>query len=150
MGRSRRLTLYVAQSNADPDAHARSCACETEEHGVVISTVDVVVLYREPCSWAMRTSGAPQHVPDARTRILPTENNRRESRARLPEAQESGSHSSIGRDLDAGACVTKDGGRLDQRDAVSGVCEADGQIAWPAGPCGVEMQVLTGECGELL
>jgi hypothetical protein len=44
--------------------------------------------------------------------------------------------------LDIGACVAKDGGRLGRRDTVSGVCEVDGQIAWPARPYGVEMVVL--------
>ena len=63
---------------------------------MVISAVDVVVLYREPWSWAIR---APQQAPDARrTRIVPTENDRRGlhgdrcgSRARPPKAHESGS-----------------------------------------------------------
>ena len=40
------IRLYVGHSGADPDA--ATSACETEEHGMVISAADVVVLYREP------------------------------------------------------------------------------------------------------
>ena len=80
------LSPHVVHSGADPDAHA---GVRDGGAGVVISAVDVVVLYREPWSWAIR---APQQVPDARrTRIVPTENDRCESRARPPKAHELGS-----------------------------------------------------------
>jgi len=125
--REGRVRLNVADGCAEPDAHAGGSACETEEQGVVIRAVDVVVRRTVIASHAR----APARVPNAATRVIPTEDDRRglhgdrcESGAQPPAVQEA---RRVGGDLNAGAYVAEDGGRLEERDAVSGVCERVGR-----------------------
>ena len=73
----------------------------------------------------------PTRVPDACTRIVSTENDRRwfhadrcECLTEPPVVKES---CRIGRNLDACAYVAENGGRLEERDTMSGVCERMGR-----------------------
>ena len=118
-----RVRLYVVHSGIEPDAHARGGARETEEHSVVIPTVDMVVwravIFNHAC--------APTLVPDTGTRIVSTEHDSRgfyrercERLAEPPAVQES---RRVGRDLETCAYVAENRCRLEERYAVSGVCE---------------------------
>ena len=121
--REGRVRLHVAHGGAEADAHAGRGARKAEEHGVVVRAVDVVV-------WRPVVLGhacAPARVPDARTRIVSPEHDRRglhgdrcEGRTEPPAVQDP---RRVGGDLDAGAYVAEDGGGLEQRDAVPGVRE---------------------------
>ena len=125
--RKGRVGLHISHCGAKADAHAGCCAGETEEQGVVVRAVDVVV--RRPV--VLGHARAPARVPDARARIVAAEDDRRgfhgercERRAEPPAVQDA---RRVGRDLDAGADVAEDRGGLEQRDAVAGVRERVGR-----------------------
>src|SRR6266576_2209620 len=67
-----RVRLYVAYSGIEPDSHARSGVRETEEHSMVIPTVDLVV----GRTVIFNHARTPTRVPDAGARIVSTENDR--------------------------------------------------------------------------
>ena len=122
-----RVRLYVADRGIEPDAHARGGARKAKEHGMVIPAMDVVVWRTVIFNHAV----APPRVPDAGARIVSTEDDRRwfhadrfEDLAKPPVVQES---RRVGRDLDACAYVAENGGRLEEGDLVSGVCERMGR-----------------------
>ena len=124
--RRRRIRLDVAHRRAEAYAHAGRGARETEEHGVVVCAVDVVVLR----AVLVRHARAPAGVAHARTGVVPAKDDRGgldgdggQSGPEAPAVQEA---CGVGGDLDAGADVAEDGGGLEEGDAVAGVREGVG------------------------
>ena len=138
--------LYVTHSSIEASAYARGGAREMEEHGMVISAVDIV----EWGTVIFDRARTKTRVPDAGACIISADidrcgfhGNGCERLTKLPAVWVWESRRiQVGRDLNPCAHVAENGGRLENRDAVSGVCERMGRSE-TGNACGDDYDIET-------
>ena len=139
-----RVGLHVANGGAEADMDAGGGARETEEEGMVVGAVDLVV----GCAVIEGHVPSPAGVPNALACVVAAEDERfgqhacgGESGAEAPADNEP---RLVRRELDASADVAEDGGGLEDYYAVAGVREGVG--GGETTEAGADDDDIEGEC----